>query len=62
MAKKWRTFIEYYETENGTQISKSLAEREYIITNQRIEIKENEQYYIKIHIKECERNKQLRLF
>lgn len=59
---RWTTKSEYYDMENGEQISKKLVERDYDIIKKRKQIKiENYHGYITI-INECEKKRQTKLF
>ena len=58
---RWTTKSEYYDIENGEEISKQLALRDYNILKKRKRIKiENYHGYITIE-NECERKKQLKI-
>lgn len=59
---KWYTTNEYVDVETGEIITKSKAEREYIITRKTKEYKNNGKYNeIKIS-NECRRDNQLTIF
>lgn len=58
---KWYTYTEYYN-EEGIQISKKEAKKNYIITNKTIKIEINGNIGTKTFWNECKRDKQLKLW
>lgn len=61
IVSRWYTFVEYYN-EEGIQIAKRDAIKNYIVRNTIKKIEINGTIGKRIYWKQCERNKQLRLF
>lgn len=59
---QWGTKSEYYDTENGEEISKQLAIRDYDIIKKRYTYEIENHYGTKTIINECEKKRQTKLW